>query len=86
MSEKQPFKKRLEITFGESDRELWEWLEQKSEKKATFIKKILQKKKIVEEMQLPLAAAPNNDVPDREEKERETRKSNASMIFQAKEL
>lgn len=36
----QPFKKRVEIVFGENDKDLWEWLENKGQK-ATFIKKTL---------------------------------------------
>lgn len=37
----QPFRKRVEIVFGESDRDIWNWLNLQNEKKATLIKKIL---------------------------------------------
>jgi hypothetical protein len=37
----KPFKERLEITFGESDKDLWEWLNLQNERRATFVKKVL---------------------------------------------
>ncbi|MCU9601758.1 hypothetical protein [Pallidibacillus thermolactis] len=40
-NKQQPFRKRVEIVFGESDRDIWNWLNLQNEKKATLIKKIL---------------------------------------------
>ncbi|MEK4181703.1 hypothetical protein NSQ61_19870 [Aeribacillus sp. FSL K6-1121] len=50
MNNNEPFKKRVEIVFGESDRDIWEWLEGKK-RKATFIKKMLREQKIKEEVE-----------------------------------
>lgn len=37
----QPFKKRIELVFTDTDKDIWDWLEKQSERKATFIKKVL---------------------------------------------
>lgn len=41
MKNQQAFKKRIELVFGENDKDLYQWLEKQEGKKSTFIKNTL---------------------------------------------